>query len=128
MADTIKQEATTTDGAEHGNGIEHSTTTVVTPPSTPTQPATSRFADESEITLLPPRRNRWRVALPVLLVVAVAVGTGYWFFRPVQGPPTAVVRRGTIVSTVETTGKLEAQTKATLSFKAARQVSKVIAK
>src|SRR5436190_20026552 len=116
MADTLKRETNiTTDGAEHANGIEHSTTTVITPAST--QPSTSRFADESEITLLPPKRNRWRVALPVLLVIAVAVGTGYFFFRPVQGPPTATVRRGTIVSTVETTGKLEAQTKAKLSFK-----------
>ncbi len=127
MADTLKRE-TTTDGAEHANGIEHSTTTVVTQLSTPSQPATSRFADESDITLLPPKRNRLRVAVPVLLIVALAIGTTYFFFRPVQGPPTAAVRRGTIVSTVETTGKLEAQTKAKLSFKAAGQVSKVIAK
>src|SRR5204862_1700972 len=92
------------------------------------QTQASRFADESEITLPPPRRRPWRIALPVLLVIALAVGVGWYFFRPVAGPPTATVRRGTIISSVETTGKLEAQTKASLAFKMSGRVEKILVK
>ena len=129
MADILKQPTTSpasppTNGAEQPDSPDHASTSTVAvlPPTSP------RYLDESEIEIRPPRRNRWRIALPVILVLAVAIGAAYFFLRPQGGPSTAIVRRGTIISTVETTGKLEAQAKANLSFKQSGRVDRVIAK
>ncbi|MEO8289135.1 MAG: HlyD family efflux transporter periplasmic adaptor subunit [Chloroflexota bacterium] len=75
-----------------------------------------------------PKRRPWRIALPILLVLLVAVAAAFVLFRPGKSITTAVATRGTIVSTVETTGKLEAESNANLSFKASGQVTNVLAK
>ena len=147
MKERIRENTPSTNGVDHTNGAEHTNgldqsadATIVTPVtlSAPAQdtttypvaePGTSRFVDESQIELMRPRRNRWRIAIPALLLIAVAVAAAYYFFlSPPAPPPTATVQRGTIISTVETTGKLEAQTSATLSFRQSGQVARVIAK
>src|SRR5207249_2912904 len=90
--------------------------------------ATPALLDENDLVLRPPRRRRWRVVLPIVLLLAVAAATAYYFLRPQGNILTAVVHRGAIISTVETTGKLEAERSAKLSFKASGRVDKVIAK
>ncbi len=65
---------------------------------------------------------------PVLLFAALLLGATYFLTRPVASLPTAVVQRGTIISSVETTGKLEAQNSATLSFRTSGRVERVTAK
>jgi HlyD family secretion protein len=119
---TTKQTTPTTNGYEHGDGVEQADTVVVAP----TDGQASRYADASEIELRPPRRSPWRIAVPVLLVLALAVGAAWFLLRPAPSAPTATVRTGTIVSTVETTGKLEAESSAKLSFKSSGRVERVL--
>ena len=109
MADTLKKPITPlTDG--HTNGADHADDdTLVAAPTLPNPPATVE-----DIPMLTPKRGRWRLAIPIILIIAVAIGTGWFFFRPAKSAPTAIVRRGTIISTVETTGKLEAERSAKL--------------
>ncbi|MDQ3929062.1 MAG: biotin/lipoyl-binding protein, partial [Chloroflexota bacterium] len=78
--------------------------------------------------LVAPKRRRWRILVPVLLVAAVIVMAIFVLASPPKGPATAQVTRGTIISSVETTGKLEAQTSARLSFRSSGRVEAVIAK
>jgi multidrug efflux pump subunit AcrA (membrane-fusion protein) len=83
----------------------------------------------AELASMRPRRNRLSIVIPVVLVLLLAVGALWWFFlRPGKAAPTAAVRRGTIISTVETTGKLEAQSSARLSFKVSGRVANVLVK
>ena len=88
----------------------------------------ARELSTAELATMRPRRSRLPVVLPVVLVLLLAVGAAWWFFlRP--GPPlnTTTVRRDTIISTVETTGKLEAESSARLSFKVPGRVLAVYA-
>jgi HlyD family secretion protein len=88
-----------------------------------------RELSAAELATMRPRRSRLPVVLPVLLVLLLAVGAVWWLFlRPGNALPTATVRRGDIISTVETTGKLEAQSSARLSFKVPGRVANVFAK
>src|SRR4051794_18743659 len=137
MADTLKRDTVptpTTNGAEHtngngngnGNGSEPTQNTTVVAASAS---AASRYAETGDIQMLPPRRRRLRVVLPVVLLAALAVGV-LWYFvlRPTRSVSIATVQRGTIISTVETTGKLQAETSAKLAFKMSGLVGKVLAK
>src|SRR5688500_7160397 len=54
----------------------------------------------AEFEAMRPRRNRWRIVLPILLVVAAAVAVAWWLLRPQSTVPTAIAQRGTIISTV----------------------------
>src|SRR5919201_586528 len=110
----------TTNGLEDPGGADSSTGIVAA--------RSPSLLDENDLVIQRPRRRRWRVVVPIVLLLAVAAATAYYFFRPQGNIPTAVVRRGTIISTVETTGKLEAQRSAKLSFKTSGRVDKVIAK
>jgi multidrug efflux pump subunit AcrA (membrane-fusion protein) len=74
------------------------------------------------------KRGPWRIILPLALVAVLALAVGWWLLTPSKVLSTATVTRGTIVSTVETTGKLEAETSAKLSFKTSGQVENVFAK
>jgi HlyD family secretion protein len=115
-----------TDGAEHGNGAAYSevaSTTVVAAPSAPA--ITPQLVEEVRYTR---RRSPWRIVLPIALVVAIALALAYLFLRPTTTVTTAVVTRGTIISSVETTGKLQADLSAKLSFRSSGTVGKVLAK
>ncbi len=72
------------------------------------------------------RKRPWKVLLPVLLVSIALAVAGYLLFRPSKALTTATVRKGTIISTVETTGKLEAERSARLAFKISGRVEKVL--
>ncbi|MFL5732193.1 MAG: HlyD family efflux transporter periplasmic adaptor subunit [Chloroflexia bacterium] len=120
-----------TNGADHANGVDDgsaATLAISRPPVAGAHTPDPRALDDSDLVLRPPRRSRWRVIVPIFLLLAVAVGVAYYFLRPQAGAPMATVRVGTIISTVETTGKLEAERSAKLSFKASGRVDKVIAK
>src|SRR5258708_2313129 len=58
------------------------------------------------------RRRRWRILLAVAVVAVVAIALGFFLLQPTASALTATVQRGSIVSSVETTGKLEAGTSA----------------
>src|SRR4051812_31546288 len=76
----------------------------------------------------PPTRRRWlRIAIvgAVLLIAAVVV---FMLMQPAKGGATATVQRGTIISTVETTGKLQSDDSAKLAFKSSGRVAKVFYK
>ncbi len=66
--------------------------------------------------------------MPVLLLILAAVAVGWWLLRPAKGAQTVNAERGTIISTVETTGKLQAETSAQLSFNRSGRVKRVLAK
>ncbi len=124
MKDTITREApANTEDIERGNGagIYNSD------PGDLTTGFSQPFG-QREAVLLAPKRRRWRIVVPVLLGAAVIVAIIFMLASPPKGPATAQVRRGTIISSVETTGKLEAQTSARLSFRASGRVERVIAK
>lgn len=72
------------------------------------------------------RKRPWKVLLPVLLLAVTLAVVGYLLFRPSKTVSTATVERGTIISTVETTGKLEAERSAKLAFKTSGRVEKVL--
>jgi HlyD family secretion protein len=75
-----------------------------------------------------PRRRRWRVIVPLALLAVALVAVAYFLATPSKAVSSATVTRGTIISSVETTGKLEAQDSARLSFKASGRVETVSAK
>ena len=72
------------------------------------------------------RKRPWKVLLPVLFAAIALAVIAYFLFRPTSTVATAIVRRGTIISTVETTGKLEAERSAKLAFKISGRVEKVL--
>ncbi|MDQ3929393.1 MAG: biotin/lipoyl-binding protein, partial [Chloroflexota bacterium] len=123
MKDTITREAPTGTGeAVRGNGAgQHS----------PLEPElTGGFSGplgQQEAVLLPPRRRRWRIVVPLLLAAAVIIAAIFILASAPKGPATAQVRRGTIISSVETTGKLEALKSARLSFRTSGRVEQVMA-
>lgn len=82
----------------------------------------------AEIELMRPKRSKLRIIVPVLLLAIAAVVVGWVLLQPAKGPNTVTVTRGSIISTVETTGKLEAETSAQLSFKPAGRVEQVFVK
>src|SRR6476469_7506273 len=98
MTDTLRRDTVptpATNGAENGNSGEHtSATTVVAAPSG----TASRYSEMGEVQMLPPRRRRLRVVLPVLLLAALAVAT-LWYFvlQPPKSVRPATVQRGTIL-------------------------------
>src|SRR5438105_10709107 len=106
MRETLPRDITApTDGAENGNGAAHTDvveTTVVASPVAPT--AAPKLVQEVRYTR---KRNPWRIILPLALLAAVALALAYFFLRPAAPVVTAVVTRGTIISSVETTGKLQ---------------------
>lgn len=79
-----------------------------------------------ELAYIPRRRNRRRIIVGVLLAAALLAGALFWVLRPSKAAQTATVRRGTIISSVETTGKLEAAKTAKLSFKQGGRVERVL--
>lgn len=123
MKDTATREATTyTDDLGRSNGSEgHEQDTL---PAL----ATGMPFSQREAVLLPPRRRRWRIVVPLLLVAAVVVVAAFLLASPSKGGETTQVSRGTIISSVETTGKLEALKSARLSFRTSGRVERVIAK
>ena len=79
--------------------------------------------DEADYVM--PKRRRWRIWL-ILGLALLAAGVALFFvLRPTNRLSTVTVRRGTIISSVETTGKLEAQRRARLSFKQSGRVELV---
>lgn len=124
MKDTITRGTPTgTDDMERGNGASKYTSEPGDLPTGLSQPFGQR-----EAVLLAPKRRRWRILVPVVLAAAVIVAAIFMLASPPKGPATAQVKRGTIISSVETTGKLEAQTSARLSFRTSGRVERVIAK
>jgi HlyD family secretion protein len=87
--------------------------------------ATSLAVSGEGMDITRPRKSRVRLIVPLLLVVVVAAIAAWWFLQPAKTADTATVRRGTIISTVETTGKLEADTSASLAFKTGGRVEKI---
>ncbi|HKP53187.1 MAG TPA: HlyD family efflux transporter periplasmic adaptor subunit [Chloroflexia bacterium] len=71
------------------------------------------------------KRRGWRMWLFLGVAVLLVAAALFFLLRPGKGLPTATVRRGTIISSVETTGKLEAQRQARLSFKQSGRVEVV---
>lgn len=121
MKDASTKTTPAGDGIHNGNGTDgvlDESATLVSPA------ASSRYADDMHIA--PPKRRRWRIVIPVVLVLALVFAGAYLLFRPARSAATAPVRRGTIVSTVETTGKLQAEKSAKLSFKTSGRVEKVL--
>lgn len=94
------------------------------PDEQPTTAMPRATARESQVVLRRPRK--WRVVVPVLLALTTLLGAIYFLASPAKSISTATVRRGSIVSSVETTGKLEAQKSAKLSFRASGRVEKVL--
>lgn len=123
MKDTATREVPSyTDDISRGNGSDgHAQDTL---------PALSTDApfSQREAVLLPPRRRRWRIVVPLALAVVVIAVAVYLAATPPKGGSIAQVRRGTIISSVETTGKLEAMKSARLSFRTSGRVEQVIAK
>lgn len=124
MTDTLPRQTTKTNEIASANGAAHAAISKTT-----NGPAnTSSYSATTEINMLPPRRRRWRMLIPAVLAVLVAIGALYFLLRPTKSVLTTTVQRGTIISSVETTGKLQADSVAKLSFKSPGQVAKVIAK
>jgi HlyD family secretion protein len=123
MKDTLTREVPTATGdSDRGNGAGQNTT------ETGLTTGFSQPFNQREAVLLPPRRRRWRIVVPLLLAAAVIGVAVYLLAAPPKGPATAQVTRGTIISSVETTGKLEAQKSARLSFRSSGRVERVIAR
>lgn len=123
MKDTLTREAPTSTGdAVRGTGVGQHTAGEPELTGGFSQPF-----GQQEAVLLPPRRRRWRVVVPLLLAAAVIIAALFILASPPKGPETAQVRRGTIISSVETTGKLEALKSARLSFRTSGRVERVIA-
>jgi HlyD family secretion protein len=93
----------------------------------PVAPAAPKLVEVEEVRYTRKRRP-WRIILPVALVVVAALALAYIFLRPTSTVTTAIVTRGTIISSVETTGKLQADLSAKLSFRSSGTVDKVLAK
>jgi HlyD family secretion protein len=110
-------------GAAHpGNGFDQTTV--------PNAVGTDGFAiaGEEELRIEPPRRKRWKVIIPITLVLVLLVAGLYFLLRPTKSALSATVQKGTIISTVETTGKLQSENSTRLAFKNSGRVASVIAK
>jgi HlyD family secretion protein len=86
------------------------------------------IAGEEELRIEPPRRKRWKVIIPITLVLVLLVAGLYFLLRPTKSALSATVHKGTIISTVETTGKLQSENSTRLAFKNSGRVASVIAK
>jgi HlyD family secretion protein len=107
---------------ESGNGVESrliSETSEAISPGVPTEVY-------NDITYTPPRRSRRGLIIAAVLGLAVLAAILYFALRPGRSVQTATVGRGTIISSVETTGRVEAEQTARLSFKASGRVEKVL--
>ena len=119
--DTLDKKPVSTDsGVAHTNGVDNMTGSGMSDGF----PSTAAIAGE-DMEITRPKRSRARLIVPVVLVLAVAGLVAWWFLQPAPAADTAVVRRGTIISTVETTGKLQADVSASLAFKASGSVVKI---
>jgi HlyD family secretion protein len=110
-------------GAAHpGNGFDQTTV--------PNAVGTDGFAiaGEEELRIEPPRRKRWKVIIPITLVLVLLAAGLYFLLRPTKSALSATVQKGTIISTVETTGKLQSENSTRLAFKSSGRVASVIAK
>jgi HlyD family secretion protein len=83
---------------------------------------------QREAVMLTPKRRPWRILVPLLIAGVIVVAAIFVLASPPKGQATAQVRRGTIISSVETTGKLEALKSARLSFRTSGRVERVVAK
>jgi RND family efflux transporter MFP subunit len=108
------------------NGVEHSNASTDGLGNTDDVAEQTTWSTQS--TLTTPRRRPWRIIVPLAVLGLLAVVAAIWLLTPPKALPTATVTRGTIISTVETTGKLEAETAASLAFKTSGVVEKVLAK
>lgn len=108
-------------GTAESNGVENGMTDTDLFNNTPS-------VSGAEIEALRPKRNRWRIILPVLLALVAGAAAAWLLLPSARKLSTVSVERGSIISTVETTGKLEAETSAQLSFKLAGRVSRVLVK
>jgi HlyD family secretion protein len=86
------------------------------------------IAGEEELRIEPPRRKRWKVIIPITLVLVLLAAGLYFLLRPTKSALSATVQKGTIISTVETTGKLQSENSTRLAFKNSGRVASVIAK
>jgi RND family efflux transporter MFP subunit len=84
------------------------------------------YASFDEQYSLPPRRKPWLVLVAGALALVLLAVVGWWLLRPTSNVTTATVRRGSIISTVETTGKVQAEHSAKLAFKAPGRVARVL--
>jgi HlyD family secretion protein len=125
MTKTVLPQTTKADEAASANGAEHTATLKTTVGVAESSPG---YATIAEMDVLPPRRRRWRVLVPIVAAMLLVAGLLYFMLRPSKSVATAAVRRGTIISSVETTGKLQAEQIARLSFKTSGRVENVIAK
>src|SRR4051812_28643025 len=109
MKDTLgKPVDTGVDGAGHTNGSGNGTEDL----------GVHEYVMDTQSSMAITRKRRpWRIIVPLAIVALLALGVAWWLLTPSKVLPTATVTRGTIASTVETTGKLEAETSAQLSFK-----------
>ena len=82
----------------------------------------------TEDRLLVPRRRPWRVIVSVALILLLAVIAGFILLRPSNRALTTTARIGTIISTVETTGRLQAENSTRLAFKTSGRVAEVRAR
>jgi HlyD family secretion protein len=115
MKDTIGQDIDPISADGHGDGAKPLSDTELLAGTEPTGIAVRS-------------RKPWRIALPVILILVLGLLAVWWLTRPANAELTSTVTRGTIISSVETTGKLEPQTEASLSFQTGGQVVKVLAK
>ncbi len=125
MTNTLSRETNKTDQAASANGAEQKSTLKSAVDVAESAPG---YATVTEIDVLPPRRRRWRVLILIIAALLLVAGLLYFMLRPSKSVATATVRRGTIISSVETTGKVQAEHIARLSFKTSGRVEKVIVK
>lgn len=121
---TTEREAHTENGKD-GKTMSALVTTeeVASAPARPAEREEYVTFDESEY--VTPRRRRWRMWLAIGLALATLAVILFLLLRPSRGPATVAVRRGTIISSVETTGKLQPQKQARLSFKQSGRIERV---
>ena len=127
------KEITTGRPAHSGNGVDGkddtalvTTDDVVTAVSQPSGRIDyGAFDDTAFVTTRRKRRGLWLVIGLVALLLVVAA---FFLFRSTRAVTTATVQRGTIISSVQTTGKLQAQRQASLSFKQSGRVDSVLVK
>lgn len=125
---------TTTDRPAHtGNGANGkddmalvTTEEVVTAIERPSEAIDYATFDDSEYMVTKRRRGRMWLALGIAALLVA--GALFFLLRPGKSLTTVTVRRGAIISSVQTTGKLEAQRQARLSFKQSGRVERVAVK